>query len=276
MGQRRGEDEKIRVGSMWANAEAYDKLMGRWSERLAPLLIDFAGVRDGDRLLDVGCGTGSLSRTLARLMPRSEVVGTDPASPYIAYARRRLASLKVRYEVGDAQDLTYPDASFDKCLSLLVLNFIPNARRAVQEMRRVSRPGGWVAAAVWDYGQGMTMLRSLWDAAVALDPETESRDERHMPFCRQGELAALWNESGLQEVEETALVIRQDFEAFEDYWAPFLATVGPSGSYVTSLPPERQEMLRERLRGMLLGGTPDQPFTLEARAWAVRGMTPTK
>ncbi|MGH2397841.1 MAG: class I SAM-dependent methyltransferase, partial [bacterium] len=172
------------------------------------------------------------------------------------------------------QALPYPDASFDKSLALLVMNFIPDARKAASEMRRVTKPGGVVAAAVWDYGDGMTMLRTFWDAAVALDPSAETRHERRMPYCRKGELVALWTGSGLRQTEETSLVIPLDYESFEDYWQPFLTGQGPSGAYATSLPPERQRALRERLRRELLGEKPDMSFTLQARAWAVRGIAP--
>ncbi|MBI2973617.1 MAG: methyltransferase domain-containing protein [Armatimonadetes bacterium] len=255
------------------NAEAYERLMGRWSRRLAPLLIEFAEVREGNRVLDVGSGTGSLTLAL-NATRRSEVVGIDPSPAYVEHARTRTADPRVRFDVGDAQALPYPDASFDKCLALLVINFIPDARKAVAEMRRVTRPGGRVAAAVWDYGDGMTMLNTFWDAAVAIDPAAEPRHERHMPYCRRGQLSGLWTEIGIQEVEETGLVIPMDFASFDDFWSPFLGGQGPSGSYVTSLPPDRQRALRERLRKELLAGKPDEPFTLEARAWAVRGTTP--
>ena len=204
----------------------------------------------------------------------SEVVGLDPASPYVELARHQLSDPRVRLDVGDAQNLRYPDASFDGCLSLLVLNFIPDASRALMEMHRVTRPGGRVTAAVWDYGEGMEMLRIMWDTAVALDSAAEPRHERTMPYCRKGELAALWIESGLQQAEETSLSIPREFESFEDYWVPFLTGVGPSGSYVSSLPPERQQALQDRLQRRLLGEKGDRSFTLRARAWAVRGTVP--
>ncbi len=259
----------------FVNAEAYERLMGGWSRRLAPLLIDFADVREGDRVLDVGSGTGSLALVISGTR-RSEVVGIDPSASYVEHARTRTADPRVRFDVGDAQMLPYPDASFDKCLALLVINFLPNARKAVAEMRRVTRPSGRVAAAVWDYGGGMTMLRAFWDAAVALDPAAEPRHERHMPYCRRGQLAALWTESGMQEVEETGLPIPMNFASFDDFWASFLGGQGPSGSYVTGLPPDHQRALQERLRKELLAGKPDGPFTLEALAWAVRGTTPQR
>lgn len=259
------------MATLWTNAEAYDRFMGRWSRRLAPLLVEFGAVQDGDRVLDVGCGTGSLASVLVERMPRSEVVGVDPASTSIEYATRHLADPRVRFTVGDAQNLSYPDDSFDQCLSLLVVNHVPNASRVVAEMRRVTRPGGRVTAAVWDYGDGMRMIRIFWDEAVALDPTAQRLHQGHMPYCREGELAALWTKSGLQQVEETSLVISMSFRFFEDYWSPFLAGVSVSGTYISGLPAAGQLRLRDRLREKLLGGKPDQPFTLEARAWAVRG-----
>jgi SAM-dependent methyltransferase len=259
---------------MWTGAEAYDQLMGRWSRKLAPLLIEFAEVQNGDRVLDVGCGTGSLSRTLLELMPHSEVVGVDRSNTFIEHGRQQLIDPRVSLAVGDVQSLPYPDARFDKCLSLLVLNHVPDARRAAGEMCRVTRAGGTVAAAVWDYGEGMEMFRILWDTAVALDPAAESKHDRNSPYCRKGELAALWTVSGLQQVEETSLVITLEFNSFQDYWTPFLTRVSRSSSYVSDLPAERQRALQDRLRDRLLGGQGGRPFTLQARAWAVRGTTP--
>lgn len=259
---------------VFLNPEGYERLIGRWSQRLAPRLIEFAGIADGDRVLDVGVGTGSLSLAVLAGTRRSEVVGIDPSRSYVEYARSRTSDSRARFEVGDAQALAYPDASFDKTLALLVMNFIPDARKAVVEMRRVTKPGGVVAAAVWDYGEGMTMLRTFWDAAVALDSTAEPRHERHMPYSRKGQLFSLWTATGLKDTKETSLVIPLAFASFEDFWQPFLSGVGPSGSYATSLPRERQYALRERLRQELLGEKPDTSFTLQARAWAVRGIVP--
>ena len=255
------------------DAAAYEQFMGRWSRRLAPLLIEFAEVRDGDRVLDVGSGTGSLALELSATR-RVEVVGIDPSAAFVEHARTRADNQRVRFEVGDAQALPYERASFDTCLALLVINHVPDPRKAVFEMRRVTRGGGRVAAAVWDYGDGMTMLRAFWDAAVALDPAAEFRHERHMPYCRRGELSALWAESGLQEVEETALVVPMEFASFGDFWTPFLGGQGPAGSYVASLTLDHQAAMRERLRRVLLPGDAAGPIRIEARAWAVRGRTP--
>lgn len=258
-------------GSVFSEAQAYERFMGRWSRSLAPLFVQFAGVRDGDTVLDVGSGTGALTAAVAKAAPSSPIVGIDPSAPYVALARSQHGNARIRFEVGDAQSMTFGPASFDRTLSLLVVNFIPDARKALGEMIRVTRPKGTIAAAVWDYGEGMAMLRVFWDEAVALQPASASKDERNMPFCRRGELAALWRQAGLQEVVEEGLTIETRFSTFDDYWAPFLDKQGPAGAYAASLASADREALRSRLRKRLLGDGPDKPITLRARAWAVRG-----
>ena len=260
-----------RQKGMFSGGDAYERFMGRWSREAAPILVKFAGVRDGDAVLDVGSGTGALTAAIAAAAPSSRIVGIDPAASYVAYARTRHPVERIRFEVGDAQLLRFADGSFDRTLSLLVLNFIPDRSKALGEMIRVTRAGGIVASAVWDYGQGMEMLRVFWDEAVALSPGADARDERHMPLCRKGELAELWRAHGLRDVSEAALTIRMRFSSFDDYWAPFLEQQGPAGDYVAALEAREREQLRLRLRRRLLGEGPDRPIELDARAWAVRG-----
>lgn len=224
-----------------------------------------------DRVLDVGSGTGALTSAVAAIAPSSRIIGIDPAAAYVAFAQRRHPGDRIRFEVGDAQQLRFADGSFDRTLSLLVLNFIPDPAKALDEMARVTRPGGSISGAVWDYGQGMEMLRVFWNEAVALNPAADSRDERHMPLSRKGELDALWRARRLVDVSETTLTIRTHFASFDDYWAPFLDKQGPAGSYVASLPASEREQLRRRLRKRLNGDRRDGPIVLNARAWAVRG-----
>jgi SAM-dependent methyltransferase len=259
---------------LFSGGEAYERFMGRWSREMAPLLVTFAGVRDGDAVLDVGSGTGALTMAIATAAPSSRIVGIDPAAPYVAFARTRHPGDRVRFEVGDAQQLRFADRSFDRTLSLLVLNFIPDRSRALREMIRVTRPGGTVASAVWDYTEGMEMLRVFWDEAVSLNPAAAARDERNMPLSRTGELGSLWREHRLRVVSEEALTIQTRFSSFDDYWLPFVEKQGPAGDYVAGLAATGREALRVRLRTRLLGDGPDRPILLHARAWAVRGIVP--
>lgn len=261
---------------MFSSGNAYDRFMGRWSRELAPLLVRFAGVRDGETVLDVGSGTGALAAAVAAAAPRSTILGVEISPSYVAFARARHAGPRIRFEEGDAQKLNLEDAAFDRTLSLLVLNFVPDPAKALREMVRVTRPGGVVTAAVWDYGEGMEMLRAFWDEAIALRPDQQALDERHMPFCRKGELAALWREHQLQGVSEAPLTVETRFASFDDYWSPFLEKQGPAGAYVASLSAEQREQLRAGLRRRLLGDGPDRPIVLRARAWAVRGTAPKR
>jgi SAM-dependent methyltransferase len=260
---------------MFSLAEAYDLFMGRWSRRLAPLLVQFAGVRDGDDVLDVGAGTGALTASVVAVAPSSRVVGVDQSEPYVAFARAHYRGERVRFEVADAQRLHFADACFDRTLSLLILNFVPDPDKALKEMIRVTRPGGTIAAAVWDYGDGMEMLRAFWDEAIALDPAVAEKDERHMPLCSPGGLSALWRKHELLDVSAEALTIEARFSAFDDYWSPFLGRQGPAGAYVATLSASDCEQLRQKLRKRLLGDGPDHPIVFGARAWAVRGIVPS-
>jgi len=256
---------------MFSQFDGYERFMGRWSRLLAPRLVAFAEVGDADRVLDVGAGTGALSCAVRDATKSARVTGIEPSREFVTSAARALPDPRVHFEVGNAEQLPLEDASIDSTLSMLVMNFIPKPERALAEMVRVTRPGGVVVAAVWDYSDGMQMLRVFWDEAVALDEASEPRDEAHMPLCRKGQLAALWERQGLGKVLEVPLSIDQHFASFEDYWEPFLLGQGPAGAYVASLPEERRKALEERLRKRLLGDSSDGAIDLPARAWAVKG-----
>jgi len=260
--------------NMFSIGEGYELYMGRWSRLLVPSYAAFARVEDGQRILDVGTGTGTVALSLENTLPRSEIVGLDPSAAFIDHARKNARSSRVKFAVGDAQDLGYGDASFDHAMALLVMNFVPDQGKAVAEMKRVTRPDGIVSACVWDYGDGMESLRLFWDEAVTLDPNASSKHERNMKLSRSGELGALWRQAGLSDVRETSLVIDQAFSSFGDYWAPFLKGTGPGGAHVGALSEERRADLEARLRRRLLGDQYDGPFTLKARAWCVRGHVP--
>jgi ubiquinone/menaquinone biosynthesis C-methylase UbiE len=256
---------------MFTMSTGYETYMGRWSRQLAPAYVAFAAPQNGDRVLDIGTGTGALASALEAALGSSDITGVDPSAGFIAYATKNAKSGRARFEVGDAQKLRFTDASFDQTMSMLVINFIPDHNKAIAEMRRVTRPGGVVSSCVWDYADGMESLRIFWDEVVALDPAAEPKHERNMKLTHEGQLGALWKSAGLAKVQEKALVIDQAFKSFDDYWGPFLSGVGPGGAYVASLSDERRQQLEGRLRNRLGNGA----FTIKARAWCARGEIPS-
>jgi SAM-dependent methyltransferase len=255
--------------SYFQNADAYDQFMGRWSRRLAPLLIGFGGLADGEWVLDVGCGTGSLTFVLPVFASLTGVTGIDATEPFITAARARNTDPRLAFDMGDARVLPYADGSFHRAYSSLVLQFIPDAAKAVAEMRRVVRPGGTVVAAVWDYYGGQPFTRILWDIAGVLDPMLERPFFR--PLTGPGEMAEAWRAAGLTDVEETNLTIRMEFASFDDYWGPFGTGEGPHGRYVAGLPDPARETLRQHVRRAYVGNRPDGPRSMACVAWACRG-----
>jgi SAM-dependent methyltransferase len=229
-----------------------------------------AGVHPGMRALDVGCGPGALTRALADWLGPGQVAAVEPSTPFVQACRRRVPAADVRQ--GAAESLPFDDAHFDVVLSQLVVNFMADPLRGVREMARVARPGAIVASCVWDYADGMTLLRRFWDAALRVDPEgAAERDEgRVMPHCSPAELEALWSRAGLLEIASGALRASAHYESFDALWEPLERGVAPSGAYAMSLDSERRAALRDELRGLL--GDPPGAFTLDARAWFVTGL----
>ncbi len=247
---------------------AYDGHIGRYGSELAKGLIDLAGGRRGDRVLDVGCGTGLLTAELAAVAGGDHVAAIDPSEPFVDACRRRVPAADVR--VAAAESLPFPDSSFDAVLSQLVVNFMTDPHGGVAEMRRVVRAGGVVAACVWDYAGAMTLLRAFWDAAVALDPAAASLDEgASMRHCDPDGLRGLWQSVGLRDVRTTALTPSVRYSDFDDLWTPITTGVAPSGAYAVSLDEPSRQALRDELHRRL--GCGDGPFELTARAWAVVG-----
>lgn len=258
----------------WDSGQAYERYVGRWSAPTAERFLDWLDAPLGAAWADVGCGTGALASViLARCSPLL-VAGVDASAGFVEVARQRLADLRVRIDVGDATRLPWPEAAFDVAASGLVLNFVADPAAMVREMARVTRPGGLVALYVWDYAEGMQMIRAFWDAALAEHGGAAEFDEAHrFAVCRPDALHALVEHAGLADVQTTAIDTPTVFADFDDFWSPFLGGSGPAPSYLGGLPGERQEAIRERLRARLPARA-DGTIALSARAWAVRGRNP--
>lgn len=248
------------------SGETYDRFMGRYSAPLAVAFWDALGIEAGKDVLDVGCGPGALTAELVRRLGVEHVTSIDPSESFVEACRARHPGVDVR--LGRAEELPYPDDRFDAALAQLVLHFVSDPPAAAAEMRRVVRPGGLVAASVWDISAGMRMLRVFWDSAKVVRPSApdEARTQR---FSREGEIAELFRAAGLGDVSDGALEVGSRYADFEDFWQPFLGAAGPAGAFVASLDDDGRARLREEMRERL--GSPEGPFTLTARAWYATG-----
>jgi SAM-dependent methyltransferase len=256
---------------VWAVGDAYEAYVGRWSRRAAGAFLDWLDQPAGGHWLDVGCGTGALMATVLAVADPVRVVGVDPSEAFLASARAGISDPRSAFCAGDSRALPLPDRRFDAVVSGLALNFVPDPHLAACELARVTAPGGLVAAYVWDYAEGMAMLRCFWDAAVALDPAAAELDEgRRFPLCRPEPLRRLWAQAGLDQVRVEAIDVPTVFPDFDDYWTPFLGGQGPAPGYVMSLAEDHRGALRDRLR-VDLSSAPDGSISLTARAWAVSG-----
>jgi SAM-dependent methyltransferase len=248
-------------------AETYDRHVGRYGDALGRALARVAGLRPGLRALDVGAGTGKLTGVLAELLGEENVAAVDPSEPFVAALASRFPG--VRVERAAAEALPFPDSSSDAVFAQLVVNFLRDPEQGAGEMIRVTRSGGVVAAAVWDYPGEMTLLSSFWEAAGSLDG-ANARDERTTTrFDEEGELADFWRTLGLRLVQDGAIVVSASYASFGDLWEPFGAGVGPAGAYAASLPPLAQEELKAEFHRLL--GSPEGSFELQARAWYAVG-----
>lgn len=245
-------------------AEAYDRFMGRYSRLLSGQLADLASVRGGQRVLDVGCGTGALTGELVARVGPAAVAAVDPSEPFVAASRERHPGVDVRRS--SAEQLPFADATFDAALAQLVVHFMQDPVTGLAEMRRVTRRDGIVAACVWDHAGGEGPLAIFWDAARTLDPGIEG--ESHLAGAREGHLAELFAAVGLRNIESSALSVCLEHPSFEAWWEPFTRGVGPAGAHLASLDADRRARLREECRRRVPGGT----FTITAVAWGARGL----
>jgi SAM-dependent methyltransferase len=259
----------------FSNPAAYEQWMGRWSSLLAPSFVTFSRLQKGARLLDVGSGTGALSAALLEGVEDCTVVGIDPADAYVAYCRETMSDDRLRFERGDALDIPFPDDSFDATLSLLILQELPDAPKALREMVRVTRAGGPVVASQWDFAVGMPMLAIFWETVVEVvateDARQAAADCMIVDFPDDVALQTLWRDAGLLDVGTDRHLVDMTFSSFEDYWKSFLSNVTPTSSYAGKLEVEQREELERRLRARTTGDRADRAFTLPAHAWAIRG-----
>jgi SAM-dependent methyltransferase len=244
-------------------ADAYDRYMGRYSVLLSPQLADFAEVRSGQRVIDVGCGPGALTAELVARLGASSVAAVDPSESFVSAARARHPGVDVQH--ASAEHLPFADLTFDAAIAQLVVHFMVDPVAGLAEMARVTRPNGVIAACVWDHG-GHGPLNLFWRAARQLDPQVD--DESTLAGVREGHLGELFEAAGLHDIAATELWVSREHATFDDWWEPFTKGVGPAGSFLASLGAERQLELRETCRSSI----PTTPFVVKARAWAARGL----
>ena len=255
----------------WLGAIAYERFMGRWSKLLAQKFLSWLNIPPARTWLDVGCGTGSITRRILETQKPKEIISIDPSSDFISFAQRAINHPSVHFKVGLAQSLELDSDTMDAVVSGLVLNYVPQPKVAILEMLRVTKPGGKIGIFLWDYADGMQFLRYFWDAAIELDPNARELDEAiRFPLCQAGQLESLVREAGLKRVEATPIEVKTIFQDFDDYWQPFLGNVGPASIYTMSLKPKDRQSLEDKLRKSLPMDA-NGSISLVARAWAAKG-----
>jgi SAM-dependent methyltransferase len=263
------------IDSVWNQGNPYEHYVGRWSRPVAAQFLRWLALPPALRWLDVGCGTGALASAIVATAAPKEVFAVDPSEGFLSLARQRLRD-EATLRLGSAAQIPLPDASVDIAVSGLVLNFVPDLADGLAEMKRVVKSGGTIAAYVWDYAEGMQLMREFWDAAVALRPEARALDEGlRFPLCKPPALRAALESAGLADVDVAPLTIETPFRDFDDYWSPFLGGQGPAPGYCAALPEDRRHALRNQLRAML-PEHPDGTIPLHARAWAACGFVPER
>jgi SAM-dependent methyltransferase len=260
-------DEK---SQLWGSADALDQYMGRWSRKIAPLFVDWLATPKGKRWIDIGCGTGQLSLQIANKCNPNHHIGIDTSEGFLTQAKKCVPSAE--FHVGDAQNIDLPDDIVDYAVSGLVLNFIPDKVKALNEMARIVRPDGAVALYVWDYAGQMQIMRYFFDTARLIDPKSSAYDDGiNAPICRPKALSDAFTAAGLSHVETTAIDIPAAFVDFQDYWKPFLGGTGSAPKYCMSLDEDTRNQIRDAVRAKLPTG-PDGEILLAVRAWAVKGV----
>lgn len=256
----------------YSSGASYHDFMGRWSKVLASKFVKLFLIREGASILDVGCGTGSLTDVIARTTKANRIVGIDPTETLLDFANGNNQDDRVSFRKGVGEDLPFNDNSFDSSLALLSLHNVPEPIEAVIEMKRVTRPAGLIAAAEWDFCSGMEMLQILWDTLLEFKPQAFAHHPRQIALGREGDLPRLWQEAGVNEIQSKTLLIPLTFENFDDFYIPMIEGAQGAARIIASLTAEQQLAFIKKLKNKLNGNKPKEtPFTLHARAWTVWG-----
>jgi SAM-dependent methyltransferase len=257
----------------WEAGNAYEAYMGRWSRLVAASFIEWLSIAPGGVWLDVGCGTGALTAAICEVADPLAVTGVDQSRRFVAHAADLSCVDKADFAVADAAALPFADGIFDVAVSGLVLNFLPDPVTALLEQSRVVAPSGTVAAFVWDYAEGMRLLRLFWDVARRQAPVAAVLDERvRFPEATPKGLVRLFERAGLEPLATTALEVECGFRDFDELWAPFLSGHGPAPGYVAGLDDVERASLRDAFAHALPTGA-DGSIHLSARAWAIQART---
>jgi SAM-dependent methyltransferase len=257
------------IADRWTSGADYDRWMGRWSRLLAREFLAWLALPAGLRWLDVCCGSGVVTEAILERNAPASITGIDASPEQIEFARQRLAQIHVTFQTANASALPFPASSFDAAVCGLGLNYIPDPVRGLQELRRVTAPGGTIAAYVWDYERGAQFLRAFWDAARAVDPEAAAFDQAHrFPICTEQGLLSAFRQAGFYDPSVRALEIVTRFTSFDDYWQPLLTGQGSAPGYLATRNQEIKNAICDRLRSTLPAS--DGTITLPARAWAAR------
>jgi SAM-dependent methyltransferase len=269
----KGPDMTATSSYQASDGGAYEGFIGRWSRRVANRIVQVTEPGAEGALLDVGCGTGSMTAALVSAYPGRRIVGLDVAEPYLAYARARTDCAGAEFLKGDALALDFPDASFAGAYALIALNFMSDPLKAAREMARVTKPGGTLVVAAWDFRGGLVYQRMLWDTAAGIDPVAAATRDKIFanPLAKPDGMPDLLRAAGLADVERRSETVRMDFADFDDYWKPLLGGQGPVGGYVAALEPALRDRVAEAVRKAYLSGDSDGPRSLTATAWVVTG-----
>ena len=258
------------MNDSWLSGIAYERFMGRWSALIAEKFLDWLAIPPDRTWLDVGSGSGTLTNLILKKCQPKEIIAIDSSNDFISFAQHSIIDPSVHFKVGIAQSINLDSNSIDAVVSGLVLNFVPQPKVAILEMLRVAKSNGKIGIFLWDYSEGMQMLRYFWDTAVELDNKAIEFDEgTRFPLCKKGQLESLMREVGLNHIVSSHIEVKTVFQNFDDYWKPFLGNVGPAPAYAMSLNQKDRNKLEIKLRNSLPVEN-DGSISLNARAWVVK------